>query len=211
MTWTIIVLQLLALPVCVTARSLLAVVCVVARISRVFVDVRRRAMLRMSRRTPPRWVLPLGNLLVLLAYGGLLVIIAEGQHSLIVTITSVFGGAGVAMGINHWLSTLFAPPLSRADFEQAMDKLFPGPPLSQASFERAMAEQTKAITRVIADAAREGNAELVVAVQAGNAEMVAAISEMTRQMSALSEDIRALLAARSVDAEGAAAPGDAGD
>ena len=115
------------------------------------------------------------------------------------------------MGINHWLSTLFAPPLSRADFEQAMDKLFPGPPLSQASFERAMAEQTKAITRAIADAAREGNAELVVAVQAGNAEMVAAISEMTRQMSELSGDIRALLAARSVDAEGPAAPGDADD
>ena len=211
MTWIIIVLQLLALPVCVTALSLLAVLRVVARISRVFVDVRRRAMLRMSRRTPPRWVLPLGNLLVLLAYGGLLVIIAEGQHAPIVTITSVFGGAGLAMGINHWLSTLFAPPLSRADFEQAMDKLFPGPPLSQASFEQAMAEQTKAITRAIADASTERNAELVVAVQAGNAEMVAAISEMTRQMSELSGDIRALLAARSVDAEGPAAPGDADD
>ena len=59
-----------------------------------------------------------------------------------------------------------------------------------------MAEQTAAITQVIADAIREGDGEVVVAVQAGNAEVVAAISEMTRQMSELSDDIRALLAER---------------
>ena len=82
------------------------------------------------------------------------------------------------MGIATWWSSLFVPPLS------------------QASFEQAMAEQTAAITQVIADAIREGDGEVVVAVQAGNAEVVAAISEMTRQMSELSDDIRTLLAER---------------
>ena len=189
MSLTIFVLRLLVWPVFVVVLLLLllllAVVLFVIRISVIFAGVRRRAMLRMSRRTAvPRWVLLSGNLSVFLAYGGLLLVIAEGQHSPIVTITSVFGGAGVAMGITHWLSSLFAPPLSRADFEHAMEKLFPGPPLSEVRFEQAMAEQTEVI--------KAGNAEVVAALM----QLVQQTSDMTRQMSELSGDIRAVLESR---------------
>lgn len=132
------VLQLLTLPVLVVALLSLVTLLSIVRISMGFASVRRRAALRLSRRTPPRWMLLLGHLLVFLAYGGLLLVVVEGEHSPVVTITSIVGGAGVAMGVTQWLSSLFAPPLSRADFEQAM------------------AEQTKVI--------KEGNAQVVDAM-----------------------------------------------
>ena len=107
------------------------------------------------------------------------------------------------MAITKWLADLFAPPLTKADFDRTMERLFPEPPLSQSHFDRAMAEQTKVIeegnARVVA-AIREGNAQVVSVVQEGNAQVVAALSEMTRQMSAqtqqmseLSGDIRGML------------------
>ena len=123
-------------------------------------------------------MLPLTLVVLGSAYGFLMWYIGTRFDSPVVIIGSVFGGATFVMGIATWWSSLFVPPLS------------------QASFEQAMAEQTAAITQVIADAIREGDGEVVVAVQAGNAEVVAAISEMTRQMSELSDDIRALLAER---------------
>ena len=125
---------------------------------------------RISRKWLPRWVLPLTLVVLGSAYGSLMWYIGTRLDSPVVIIGSVFGGATFVMGIATWLSSLFVPPLS------------------QASFEQAMAEQTGAITKVMADATREGNAE-----------MAAAISALTRQMSELSGDIRALLAARSGD------------
>lgn len=126
-----------------------------------------------------------GHFLISLAYGGLLLFIAEGNHSPVVKIGSIIGGAGIAMSIAHWLSSLFAPPLS------------------QAHFDRAMAEQTEII--------KEGNAQVVAAVQEGNAQVVAALSELTQQVSELSGDIRALLEALRTDAGVHTRPGDADD
>ena len=139
----------------------------------------------MSGGVPPRWLLLSGVFSIFLAYGGLLLYIVEGNHSPVVKITSIIGGAGIAMSIAHWLSSLFAPPLS------------------QAHFDRAMAEQTEII--------KAGNAQVVAAVQDGNAQVVAALSELTQQMSELSGDIRGLLEMRSGDAGGLAPPGDADD
>lgn len=98
-----------------------------------------------------------GNALVFLAYGGLLIVIAEGEHSLRVRILSVFGGAGIAMSIAYWLSNVFAPPLS------------------QAHFDRAMAEQTEVI--------KEGNAQVVAALS----DLTQQMSELSRDIRALIE------------------------
>ena len=157
MPLVIVILQLLTLPVLVVVLLPLVVVLFIVRISVIFAGVRSRAMSRLSRRTPSRWVLLSGHLAVFLAYGGLLLVIAEGQHSPVVTITSVIGGASVAMSITHWLSSLFAPPLSRADFEQAMT------------------DQTKVI--------KEGNAQVVAALS----EMTQEMSELSGDIRAVLE------------------------
>lgn len=196
MTLVSFILKLLTAPVLVVVLLALVLVLFIPRILMIFACVRKRVRPSMSGGAPPRWVLLSGIFLIFLAYGGLLLFIVGGNHSPVVKITSIIGGAGIAMSIAHWLSSLFAPPLS------------------QAHFDRAMAEQTEIIkagnAQVVA-AVQEGNAQVVTALQEGNTQVVAALSELTQQVSELSGDIRALIEALPRDAGGSTRPGETDD
>ena len=104
------------------------------------------------------------------------------------------------MSATKWLTNLLAPPLTKADFDRTMERLFPEPPLSQSHFDCAMAEQTKVI--------EEGNAQVVAALQESNAQVVHALSEMTQQMSGLSGDIRGMLESMHRNSGSSGATGD---
>ena len=214
-------LKLLTLPVLFLAVLLLMAWLVITRVWMLAGGVWGAVGIPSRPGTSPRWILPTSLLVVFVAYVALVFSVEAIFGSPKVTLGTSLGGAGIAMAMTKWLADLFAPPLTKADFDRTMERLFPEPPLSQSHFDRAMAEQTKVIeegnARVVA-AIREGNAQVVSVVQEGNAQVVAALSEMTRQMSAqtqqmseLSGDIRRLLEVRSVDAGSPAPPGDADD
>ena len=185
MSFIVFVLHLLVLPVVVLASLLFAAVLVVVRMSVFFTGVCSKVGRRLSREVLPRWMLPVGLLMVALAYTFLLWYIRAELHSPGVIIGAVFGGVGFVMAITSWLTGLFAPPLSQAKFEQAM------------------AEQTEVIG--------VGNAAVVDAVKTGNAEVVAVLSELIAQISELSDEIRALIEARAGEAGSPVRPGDAQD
>ena len=181
MSIIVFVLQLMALPVVVLLSLLFTAAVVVVRMVAFFAGVPGKVGPRLSREVLRRWMLPLGLLMVALAYAFLLWYIRVELRSPGVIIGSVFGGIGFVMAITSWLTGLFAPPLS------------------QANFERAMADQTEVI--------EEGNAAVVDAVKTGNNEVVAVLSELSGQIAGLSDAIRAALDARAEEGGSLVRPG----
>ena len=110
-----------------------------------------------------RLLLVLGLLMLLAASLVMLASIWVDALSQYNRVVQTFGGIGGTVAIVSWLGSVFAPPLSRAEFEQAM------------------AKQTEAI------------AALTDAVNSNNEAVIVQLSELNQQVSTLPERIAALI------------------